>query len=371
VSLPDLLLAAIAAVLVTLEVWVFDSGGPTVARTAAGLVASLALAFLRQAPFTAYLVNGLAVFALIGLGYPSDFYQWTNLIALYAVACRAPLPKALISLAVGYAGIIFYFLRFPDEGPTAVTGVVLAVYTTGWFAGRAQLARGRADAATRENRIAVAELTAQRAEGDLATQRSQLAQELHDVVGHAVNVMVVHAGAGQGLPALDPKAREILATIAATGRTALADLDRMLDVLQGNAQRSPLPGLSELAELCSTVRSTGLDVKLSIADEAEGISPSVALTTYRIVQEALTNVIKHADATAVHIEVSVVPAAGEGDDDLSITVRDNGSGGLTVPGRGLGGIAARAAMHGGSIQYGPSLEGGFQLNARFAAGTAT
>ena len=117
VSLPELLMAAIAAVLITLEVWLFDPGGPTAARTVAGLVASGALAFLRQAPFAAYVVNGLAVYALIGLGFPSDFYQWTNVIALFAVASRADLPKSLISLAFGYAGIVFYFLRFPDEGP--------------------------------------------------------------------------------------------------------------------------------------------------------------------------------------------------------------------------------------------------------------
>jgi len=369
VSLPELLMAAIAAVLITLEVWVFDPGGMTAGRTVAGLVASLALAFLRQAPFVAYLINGLAVFALVGLGFPSDFYQYTNLIALFAVASRADLPKSLISLSVGYAGIVTYFVRFPDEGSAAVTGAVLAVYTTAWFAGRAQLARVREDAARRENRIAVAELTAHRAEGDLVAQRSQLAQELHDVVGHAVNVMVVHAGAGQGLTATDPKAREIFTTIAGTGRTALADLDRMLDVLQGNAQHSPLPGLLELEELCSTVRSTGLDVELSIADEAKEISPSVALTTYRIVQEALTNVIKHSRATAVQIAIVVAQGVPEGAaEELSITVRDNGSGGSAVPGRGLNGIAARAALHGGSARYGRGHDGGFELTVAVATG---
>jgi len=367
VSLPELLMAGIAAVLITLEVWVFDPGGATAARTVAGLVAAVALAFLRQAPFAAYVVNGLAVFALVGLGFPSDFYQYTNLIALFGVASRADLPKSLISLAFGYAGIVSYFLRFPDEGSAAVAGAVLAVYTTGWFAGRAQLARVREDAARRENRIAVAELTAQRAEGDLVAQRSQLAQELHDVVGHAVNVMVVHAGAGQGLPAADPKAREIFTTIAATGRTALADLDRMLDVLQGNAQRSPLPGLPELEELCSAVRSTGLDVDLSIADEVKAISPSVALTTYRIVQEALTNVVKHSHATAVRVEVKVGGGGGTGSGEIAIAVRDNGTGGQPVPGRGLGGIAARAALHGGSARYGPADEAGFEVSARLPA----
>lgn len=371
VSLPELPIAAIAALLITFEVWVFDPGGATAGRTVAGLVASAALAYSRQAPFAAFLVNGLAVLALIGLGYPSDFYQWTNLVALFAVASRSDLPRGLLSLLLGYAGIVSYFLRFPDEGSVAVAGAVLAVYTAGWFAGRALRARLREDAAKRENQVAVAELAAQRAQGELSAQRTRLAHELHDVVGHAVNVMVVHAGAGQGLTAADPKVREIFTTIAATGRTALADLDRMLDVLQGNAQRSPLPGLPELDELCSTVRSTGLDVDLTIADEAKSVPPSVALTTYRIVQEALTNVMKHAHATSVRVDIGVASHDPDGRNDLSISVRDNGSGTQVVPGRGLGGIAARAAMHGGSTRYGPGRDGGFELRVELTAGAPT
>lgn len=365
VSLPEVLVATMAAALITFEVWVFDPGGWTAGRTIAGLGAAVSLAFIRHAPLTAYLVNGASVYALIAIGHPSDFYQWTNLIALFAVASRSHLSKSLLCLALGYLGIVFYFLRFPDEGPIAVTGAVLAVYSTGWFAGRAQMARGREEAAKRENRIARAELTAQRAQGELADERARLAHELHDVVGHAVNVMVVHAGAGQGLRASDPKAREIFTTIARTGRTALADLDRMLDVLQGNAQRSPLPGLAEVADLCDTVRSTGLDVDLLVAEDAQTVSPSLALTSYRIVQEALTNVIKHADATSVRVDIDAK------DRTLSIIVQDNGSGDQGIPGRGLSGIAARAALHGGSVRYGPGPDGGFELAVTLALGATT
>lgn len=369
VALPELLLAAIAAVLITLEVWVFDPGGSTAGRSVAGLVAALALAFLRTAPFTAYLVNGLSVLALVGLGYPSDFYQWTNLVALFAVASRSDLVKGLVSLAIGYVGIVFYFLRFPDEGPLAVTGAVLAIYTAVWFAGRTQLAQFRTAEAERENTVARAELAAAQSRMDLEAERARIAQELHDVVGHAVNVMVVHAGAGQGLPADDPMSGEVFRTIATTGRSALADLDRMLDVLQGEPERSPLPGLAELPALCSTVRSTGLGVELSVHDHAKAVSPSVGLAAYRIVQESLTNVIKHAHATSVRVEVG--REVRDGSDGLCLTVRDNGSGGRPVPGRGLRSIAARAAMHGGSVRHGPVDEGGFEVSVRLPADSAT
>ncbi|MDQ3475879.1 MAG: histidine kinase [Actinomycetota bacterium] len=368
-SLPETVIAGIAAVMIMLEVWVFDPGGWTAARTVAGLAAALALAFLRTAPFAAYLANGVALFALTSLGFPSDYYQWTNLVAIIAVASRAALAPALVCLAVSYAGIAYYFLRFPDEGPPALAGALLAMWAAAWFGGRAVRARSRETAARQENKVARAELAAQQSRDDLESERSRIAQELHDVVGHAVNVMVVHAGAGQGISCADPKAREIFTTIATTGRGALADLDRMLDLLHGKAVRDPLPGLAELSELCSTVRSTGLDVQLSIADAVKEAAPSVGLTTYRIVQEALTNVMKHADATAVRVEVSAGPSGDKG--EISISVRDNGTGGQPVPGRGLGSIAARAALHGGSARYGPADDdAGFEVSARLPASTA-
>ncbi|MBA3339101.1 MAG: hypothetical protein H0T54_05035 [Geodermatophilaceae bacterium] len=371
-SIIEIVIAGIAAVMIMLEIWVFDPGGFTAGRTIAGLTAAVSLCFLRQAPFAAYVANGLALYALTALGFSSDYYQWTNLVAIIAVASRASLPKAVLSLGMSYVGISFYFLRFPDEGPPALAGAVLAFWTAAFFAGRAQLARARVAEARQQNQLARAELAAQQARADLEAERSRIAHELHDVVGHAVNVMVVHAGAGQGLACSDESAPEIFRTIAATGRTALADLDRMLDVLHGNAQRDPLPGLDQLETLCRAIRSTGLDVDLSVADTAKAVSPSLALAIYRIVQEGLTNVIKHARATSVRVDVAV---ADEGSDETGtevlITVRDNGSGGQPVPGRGLGGIAARAALHHGSVRYGTGPDGGFELAVSLAEGAAT
>ncbi len=365
--MPEVLLAGIAAVLITFEVWVFDPGGWTAGRTVAGLIAALSLAFLRQAPFAAYVVNGLAIYALVALGFPSDFYQYTNLIAIFAVASRAEIGKALISLVFGATGVTFYFIRFPDEGFAGLVFAILAVYMATWFAGRMQLARTRESQAKRESEIAQANLEAEQSRGQLEAERSRIAQELHDIVGHAVNVMVVHAGAGEGLRA-DPKAQEIFRTIALTGRSALADLDRMLDVLQGKAQRGPVPGLAELDDLCDAVRTTGLDVDLTVDDAVKDIAPSVGLAAYRIVQESLTNVIKHAHATSVRVEV-VHDVQSEG--VLSVIVCDNGSGGQPVAGRGLRSIAARAALHGGSARHGPIDGGGFEVSVRLPAGSTT
>lgn len=371
-SIIEIVIAAIAAVMIMLEIWVFDPGGWTFGRTVAGLTAAVSLAFLRAAPSAAYVANGLALYALPALGFPSDYYQWTNLVAIIAVASRATLPKALIALGMSYIGISFYFLRFPGEGAPALAAAVLAFWTAAFFAGRAQLARSRVAEARQQSQLARAELAAQQSRADLETERSRIAHELHDVVGHAVNVMVVHAGAGQGLSGADEKGRDIFRTIAATGRTALADLDRMLDVLQGNAQRDPLPGLDQLDELCGSVRSTGLDVDLSVADEAKTVSPSLALAIYRIVQEALTNVIKHAHATSVRVEIGVGDEGPEhAGGQVSIIVQDNGSGGHPVPGRGLGGIAARAALHHGRVRYGPGPDGGFELKVGLTEVAAT
>ena len=171
-----------------------------------GLAAGVSLFWIRRNPFAAFLTNGFAVYALIGLGYPSDFYQWTNLVALFAAAARVETRQAIAALALGWIGVILYFLRFPEEGGLILAGAVLAIWTAGWFAGRAQFARVREAEVIRERDISRAELAAQQARAQLEAERSRIARDLHDIIGHAVNVMVVHAGAGQ-VNAPNPPAR--------------------------------------------------------------------------------------------------------------------------------------------------------------------
>ena len=354
--LPEIVLAGIPTILILLEIWWFDPGNE-VARTLAGMAAGVSLLWIRRSPFAAFLTNGFAVYALIGLGYPSDFYQWTNLVALFAVAAREETRKAIAALVLGWVGVIFYFVRFPNEGGLILGGAVVAIWTAGWFAGRAQFARVREAEVIRERDTSRAELAAQQALTQLETERGRIARDLHDIIGHAVNVMVVHAGAG--LVKSEPASESLAAfeTIAATGRAALSDLDRMLDVLQGVPERSPLPGVFQLKDLCQASEGPGLTIALVIEGDPKRVPSSLGVATYRIIQEALTNVIKHARASRVSVRVGIA-------DDLTITVSDDGIGGDVEPGRGLRGIRERAALHGGVVEHGPGGQGGFEVRCR-------
>ena len=354
--LPELVLAGVPTILILLEIWFFDPGDE-VTRTVAGLVAGGSLFWIRRNPFAAFVANGLAIFALIALGYPSDFYQWTNLVALFVTASRVEARRAVVALVLGWTGVVLYFVRFRQEGGLILGGAVLAIWTAGWFAGRAQFARIHETEVIRERDITKAELAAQQARTELDAERSRIARDLHDIIGHAVNVMVVHAGAGQVMVQPGSESRAIFDTIAATGRTALADLDRMLDVLQGVPERNPLPGLFDLAELCRTVQGPRLSIELVVEGDRTRVPSSLGVATYRIVQEALTNVIKHASASHAWVRITI-------GDDLTIVVGDDGVGGSARPGRGLTGIGERAALHGGTVVHGPRQPRGFELRCR-------
>ncbi|HEX2153341.1 MAG TPA: histidine kinase [Acidimicrobiia bacterium] len=358
--MPELLLAAAAIAFILIEIWVLDRPELRLARSAVGIVAGSSLAFLRAHPFAAYLANGTAIVTLIALGQPSDFYQWTNLIAIIGAGSRLDSRRALLVLGYGLAGVAFYFLRFPDEAPLALAVAVGAVWVTAWFGGRLQYSRIREAELKLERDMTRAELSARQAEAALEDERSRIARELHDIIGHSVNVMVLHAGAGKGELARDQAAAgRSFDTIAATGRKALADLDRVLDVLHGGADNRPLPGVGDLAELCAGVSGTGVEVDLSLRGDTGLVSGSLGLTVYRIVQEALTNVIKHSGATKASVEVTI-------DDEVAICVIDDGKGSTGEPGRGLQNITQRAALHGGTVTYGDRPEGGFMLRCRLS-----
>jgi signal transduction histidine kinase len=357
--LPEVILALVAAILILIEIWVMDGDDRLIARSVAGIIAAGSLAFLRQRPFEAFLVNGFAIFALIALDEPSDFYQWTNLVALYGAAARVDTRRALFALGFSLAGVAAYFLQFQFEGGAVLAGFVVAMWTAGWFAGRAQLARTREVESQRERDLSRAELVAREARIELEAARNQIARDLHDVVGHAVNVMVVHAGAGhRALPDNPEQARTAFTTIGEVGRAALADLDRMLDVLEGQPERTPLPGLEQIDDLCRQVENSGMVVDYSLSGDATRVPSSLGITSYRIAQEALTNVVKHARARRVSVFVTV-------DHDLRLRVVDDGVGGPALPGRGLRGMEDRAALHGGTVSYGPTPDRGFELAARF------
>jgi signal transduction histidine kinase len=197
-------------------------------------------------------------------------------------------------------------------------------------------------------------------------ERARIAGEMHDVVTHNVSVMVVQAGAARRVLGSSPgDAREALLAVEASGRTAMGELRHLLGLLapsgdEGEAVLLPQPDLGQVPALVDRVRAGGLPVELTVTG-ARVLPPGVDLAAYRVVQEALTNVIKHANQARATVRVEYRP------DELAITVSDDGRAGLAAGlpgGRGLIGLRERIAIYGGELDAGPRPGGGWRLRAR-------
>jgi signal transduction histidine kinase len=202
----------------------------------------------------------------------------------------------------------------------------------------------------------------------VAREQARIARELHDVISHNVSVMVVQAAAGADVFDAEPsRARSALTSIEATGREALSELRRLLGVIRteenADAAFAPQPGLEQLAQLLEQVRDAGLPVELTVEGARSPLPPGLDLAAYRIVQEALTNTLKHAEASQANVTVRY------GVIELTVDVIDDGHGaaanGAPGGGRGLIGMRERAALYDGSIRAGPRPDGGFAVSARF------
>src|SRR5437764_13226114 len=194
----------------------------------------------------------------------------------------------------------------------------------------------------------------------VAEEQARIARELHDVIAHNVSVMVVQAAAANDVFDSRPeRAREALRAIEASGRTALAELRRLLGGVRGDY--APQPGLDRLDELVAQVRAAGLAVAVSVEGSPRVLPAGVELSAYRVVQEALTNTLKHAEATRADI------ALRYSDDELDVEVRDDGGGTGNGDGAGHGliGMRERVTAFGGSLETGPLGTGGFGVFARF------
>jgi signal transduction histidine kinase len=212
----------------------------------------------------------------------------------------------------------------------------------------------------------------------LAAERARMARELHDSVGHAVSVMVLQAGAARMTLPPDTDASRVVESIAETGRDVLGELDRLLGLLDdvgavdrdgavapGGTERQPAYGLEHLGRLADTVRTTGLEVKLHMAADLPELPASLDQSMYRVIQEALTNTLKHADASRVEITIACPDRKS-----LAIHVIDDGIAGPSNQlarsfhrGRGLIGMQERVALFGGQIRMGPRPRGGWEVAA--------
>jgi signal transduction histidine kinase len=364
---PDAALAAGLFALLTLPSVVGDPSWP---HLALGGVMFGALVFRRVRP-----VESFAVVALAG------FVQWTAgvilspidaavLLALYSIAAYGPRWASRLGLVVGVLGAVLASQRFVmvgGESGASVTGVMLyaAAAAGAWALGDV---RGLRQAYVTElvERARQAERERdQRAQIAAAEERARIAREMHDVVAHNLSVIVVQADGGRYAAQHDPQAAvSALETISTTGRGALAEMRRLLGILRTGddpPDGGPQPGLDRLTDLLDSFRDAGLPVDLHVTGVPRELAEGQSLAAYRAVQEALTNVLKHAGPRArAAVQLTY---AGE---NLHIQVTDDGRGAAAAAdgnGHGLAGMRERLAMYGGRVDAGPATGGGWRVAA--------
>jgi signal transduction histidine kinase len=311
------------------------------------LLATLPVALRRIAPVP---VLTLTLAAAIAADLAYDNFAFPGaLLALYTVAAHVGRPRSLV--AAGATAVALPLLVLGDPlGFWEVLGVY-AVFGVVWLLGdnlrtrRERAARLKAEREANVRRAA-------------AEEQTRISRELHDIIGHSVSVMTIQAAAaGDAFDSRPAHVREALRAIETTGRETLAELRRLLAGDTGGF--APAPGLESLDALVDRVRAAGLEVELSADPRPGPLPPSVDLSAYRIVQEALTNTLKHARATRARVDVRRVNGA------LEIEVADDGEATAAMtPGHGIIGMRERAALFGGDLTAGPAPGGGFVVRAR-------
>ncbi|MFC4783258.1 sensor histidine kinase [Nocardioides sp. MAHUQ-72] len=293
-------------------------------------------------------------------------------VAVYSVA-RFSRPRfGVAALLVGLCGAAVaapdwiggYGVTLSGSAVASYFLTIATIVVTAWALGTLGRTRSAYVDALVERGQRIELEAAQQVELAASAERARIAREMHDVVAHGLSVIVVQADGARYAAPHDPvAATAALANISTTGREALTEMRRMLGLLRSDTRPdlAPQPGLADLGALVDEARSAGAVVAARLPDRAPSVPDGVALTAYRVVQEALTNVRKHAGpVVAVRLEVTV-------GDEVEVVVEDDGRGAAAPgDGRGLGlvGMRERVAAHGGEVEAGPRSGGGFRVCAR-------
>ncbi|MCG5472744.1 sensor histidine kinase [Micromonospora sp. LAH09] len=332
-------------------------------------VAALALLLRRRAPIATLAVVTVTTSAYLVLGYPYGPILVVFLIAVYTVAVRLPVRPAALAAAGAFVLLLAHVFgsRGPAPGwagvlpasawvvvPFAV-GVVVRVNRESAARSRAEAARDRAEQARRQ----------------ADEERLRIAQEVHDVVGHGLAAISMQAEiALHLLPKRPEQAETALTAISRTSREALDELRVTLGAVRQGAERGPVPGLARLPALRDRLAGAGLAVDLRVVGQPWDLPAALDLTAYRVVQEALTNVLRHAGVADAEVRVDYRA------DEVTVEVTDRGTGAGAAfvddeSGHGLAGMRERVAALGGRLAAGPRTGGGFRVYARLPVGPAT
>ena len=349
----DLIVALFLAVASELEAWFSSPGGrerlvvavagPLLASTVAvrrrhPAAAGIAAALIADIVAIAWTPPNIVSFGVAWLCsiYALTVWTTTRLFALGAAVLALP---TLVAVAV----------RGEPKGGVSFTVITLVVMlfvrrVVGDRERRAQIAERELELVARE---AVVE------------ERARIARELHDVIAHHVSMIVLQAGAERRvLDSANTSTREVLETVEQTGRSALTEMRRLLGMLRGDANEplTPQPGLGDVPVLVTQLREAGLPVDLRVEGERGELPVGIELSAYRIVQEALTNALKHAGEARASVHIRY------GSDSLELEIADDGTGGsapVSSGGHGLVGMRERVALYGGSLDAGRRPSGGF------------
>jgi signal transduction histidine kinase len=360
-------LIVVLALAAMAEAWLDSDDESALVTVPFALAWTLPLLLRRRFPLLAPVAvfAVLAIEALLTVDAVSQSQSNTlALLAAFGVTGSHPdLRAAIVGAGIGYGFLATIMLRQTVPVEAVLFMVIFAA--AAWGIGRAVGERGRRAAVLEERAD-----TLERAHAEaVAGERATIARELHDVIAHGVSVMTVQAGAARLLLDDDAaRARESLVAVEDTGRQALDEMRRLLGILRGDEHEhdlAPQPGIADIDSLIEQVRAAGLPVDVIIDGEPKRLSPGVDLAAYRVVQEALTNTLKHAGAARAQVSIRYAPAALE----LAVT----NSGGVRVDGRGghgLIGLRERVALYGGEFEAGPRPGGGYSVRASLPLDTA-
>jgi signal transduction histidine kinase len=350
-----------------------DDAGVRAVTLAFALLTAVPLALAWRAPLASLLAFDLLCLlgAILGgrLLQATEVTVFLCVAGVFAVGLRAP-ARDLVVGAVATVALLTATALIEDAPGDVASGIAwVAIVPVGIPAllGRVLRSRNALNRRLDEQAREIERNRAEREQAAVLSERSRIARELHDVVAHDVSVMLVQAAAAKRTVPADPeRARAAIAAVEETGREALGELRRLLGVLRRGDEElalAPQPSLERIGALVERMRATGLPVELEVAGDPVHLPPGVDAAAFRIVQEALVNVMRHAAATGALVRVGYEPAAVE------VVVSDDGRGtGPVRDGRGLIGLRERVALYGGELRAGRRPARGFELRARLPVG---
>jgi len=327
--------------------------------------------FRRHAPLAVLLISEVSVVVLTVREYQTGAAPSVLLVGVFTVAAWSSVRDRAIAVVAMIIGLTIVAVSGIPGSNGADVAFNFVLYTAAYLFGSTMRNRRLYSEQLEERAAALENERAEEAKRAVAEERLRIAQDLHDVVAHSMGVIAVQAGVGAHVIDADPgEAKKSLEAISQTSRSTLAEIRRMLGVLREdeNASYEPAPGLGDLDRLVRDVEGAGLDVDVRNEGARTELPPGVDFTAYRIVQEALTNVLKHAG----HARATVV--VGYEDNALRLEIADDGRGvnGRTAPGGvGLMGMRERVGVYGGSFEAGPRTGGGFRVKVRIPYGDAS